>query len=340
MRQELFGILSDGGEADLFTLSSSVGITVRITNYGGRIVSLEAPDRSGRPEEIGIGFDNLAGYTGQRHYCGALVGRVANRIRNGRFTLLGKEYFLPLNEKGRVHLHGGIHGLSFRRWDATEEGGKLRLDILSRDGEEGYPGNLRATVWYALSERDLTIEYRAETDNSTIVNLTNHAFFNLNSFRRDILAHELRIDAESYLRVDGDLVPTGEVFPVAGTPLDFNTAKPIGQDIDKLPTGYDLAYVFPEGKKRTKWLAEVFDPDSGRVLSLATDQPSVQLYSGEYLDGTLSGGLHGAKYLRRYAFCLEAQKHPDAINHANLPSIVLNPGQIYRQNTVYRLEVR
>ena len=340
MLQELFGILPDGSEASLFTLSGSSGITIRITDYGGRIVSLEAPDRSGRAEEIGIGFDSLAGYTGQRHYCGALVGRVANRIRHGGFTLLGREYSLSLNEKGRVHLHGGVHGFSFRRWDATEEGGRLRLDLFSRDEEEGYPGNVRVTVWYALAERDVTIEYRAETDSPTIVNLTNHAFFNLNSFRRDILAHELRIDAESYLQVDDDLIPTGEVFPVAGTPLDFTAAKPIGQDIDKLPAGYDLAYVFPEGEKRAKWLAEAFDPDSGRVLSLATDQPSVQFYAGEYLDGTLSGGLHGAKYFRRYAFCLEAQKHPDAINHANLPSIVLNPGQVYRQNTVYRFGTR
>ncbi|MDR1533494.1 MAG: galactose mutarotase [Planctomycetota bacterium] len=339
MRQERFGILPNGGEVEIFTLADTTGVTARIANYGGRLVSLEAPDRTGRPEEIGIGFASLAGYTEQRHYCGALVGRVANRIRNGKFKLAGGEYSLALNSGNRVHLHGGDLGFSFRLWKAGEDNGRLRLDYLSPDGEEGYPGNLAVTVWYGLRDGDLSLEYRATTDRTTIVNLTNHAFFNLNSFRRDILAQELRLTADSYLKLDPDLVPTGEVAPVSGTPLDFNAAKPIGRDIEKLANGYDFAYIFPAGTG-DKWLAEVFDPDSGRVMSVATDQPCLQFYSGNFLDGSLSGGLHGAKYPRRSAFCLEAEKHPDAINHPHLPSIILNPGEVYSQTTVYRLRAR
>ncbi|MDR1520885.1 MAG: galactose mutarotase [Planctomycetota bacterium] len=339
MRQEKFGTLPDGEEVLLFILNGSAGVTARIANYGGRIVSLEAPDRSGRPGEIGIGFADLAGYTKQRHYCGALVGRVANRIRSGRFVLDGKEYVLPLNEGGRVHLHGGIRGFSFRLWEASEDDGRLRLDYLSEDGEEGYPGELRTTVWYGLTDADLTLEYRAVADRPTIVNLTNHAFFNLNSFNRDILAHEMRLIADSHMPLDADLVPTGEIAPVKGTPLDFTVAKPIGRDIGKLPNGYDLTYIFPPGRQG-EWLTEVFDPDSGRVMSVATDQPCMQFYSGNFLDGTLAGGLNGAKYPFRSAFCLEAGGYTDAINHPVLPSMVLRPGEIYRQTTTYRLGTR
>ena len=341
MRQEQkpFGTTPEGGKASLFILSSSAGITAGITDYGGRIVSLEAPDRSGKPGEIGIGFTSLDGYVKQPNYCGALVGRVANRIRGGRFIFDGKEYSLPMNSgNGKVHLHGGKQGFSFRLWQASEEGGRLRLDYHSPDGEEGYPGNLETTVWYGLDNDELSIEYKAATDRPTLVNLTNHAFFNLNGFKRDVLAHELRIGADACLEVDETLVPTGNTLPVQGTPFDFNSAKPIGRDIDLVPGGYDISYIFSPGK--TRWLAEAYDPDSGRTLEVATDQPCLQFYSGNFLDGTLAGGLNGARYPRRSAFCLEAQKHPDAINHPNLPPITLRPGDTYRQKTVYRLGVR
>ena len=341
MRQEekTFGTTPEGGVAALFTLSSPSGITARITDYGGRIVSLEAPDRSGRPGEIGIGFSSLDGYVKQPNYCGALVGRVANRIRGGRFTLDGEEYVLPLNSgNGKVHLHGGNKGFSDKIWRAGEEGGRLRLDYRSPDREEGYPGNLDATVWYGLAGDELSIEYRAVTDRPTIVNLTNHAFFNLNGFGGDILAHELRIAADACLAVDETLVPTGKTFPVRNTPFDFNSPKPIGRDIGKVPGGYDISYIFSSGGD--KWLAEAYDPDSGRTLAVATDQPCLQFYSGNFLDDTLAGGLNGARYPRHSAFCLEAQKHPDAINHPGLPSIVVRPGETYTQKTVYRLGVR
>jgi Galactose mutarotase and related enzymes len=300
------------------------------------VVSLETPDRDGRPGEIGMGFDNLAGYTESRHYCGALVGRVANRIRDGKFTLDGKQYQLWTDARG-IHLHGGKDGYSFKLWDAAEEDGKLRLDYFSPDGDENYPGNLKVTVWYWIEDMDLKIEYRAETDQTTIVNLTNHTFFNLNGFKRDILAHELKLVADSYTPVGSGLVPTGEIATVAGTPFDFNVAKPIGRDFAKLENGYDHNFVFSEGD--AEWLAEVYDPDSGRTMAMATDQPCTQFYSGNFLDGSQTG-IGGAVYNKFYAFCLEAQKHPDAVNHPNFSSVVLRPGETYHQLTVYRFGTR
>ncbi len=338
MERNMFGKLPDGRQVDLFTLSSPSGITVKIANYGGRIVSIETPDRGGKPGEINMGFPTLSGYVDNRNYAGALVGRVANRIRNGKFSLDGKDYQLWLNPKG-VHLHGGEFGFSFKLWKAWDDGGKLVLEYISPDGEEHYPGRLTTTVKYSLSGQDLKIEYEAVTDKTTIVNLTNHAFFNLNGFKRDVLAHELRIKADAYTVVDEKLlVPSGEIAKLAGTPLDFNVAKPIGRDIDAMPGGYDHNYIF-SASKPGEWLAEAYDPESGRTLAMATDQPCTQFYSGNFLDGSLTG-LGGAVYKKRYAFCLEAQIHPDAINHPNFASCVLKPGGIYRQTTVYRFGVR
>ncbi|MCL2000768.1 MAG: galactose mutarotase [Planctomycetes bacterium] len=338
MKKRSFGKLPDGREADLFTLSSPSGITVEITNYGGRIVSIRTPDRGGKPDEINMGFPTLSGYVDYRHYAGALVGRVANRIRNGRFSLAGKDYQLWLNPKG-VHLHGGEFGFSFKLWKAWDDGGRLALEYLSPDGEEHYPGRLTTRVRYSLSGSDLEISYEAKTDQTTIVNLTNHAFFNLNGFKRDVNAHELRIQADACSVVDAELlVPTGEIAKVAGTPLDFNIAKPIGRDIGALPGGYDHNYIFRPAKPG-EWLAEVYDPDSGRTLAMATDQPCTQFYGGNNLDGSLTG-LEGAVYKKHYAFCLEAQIHPDAVNHPHFASCVLEPGEVYRQTTVYRFGVR
>ncbi len=338
MERKSFGTLPDGRQVDLYTLSSPEGIAVRIMNYGGRIVSIETPDRAGKPGEINMGFPTLAGYVDNRNYAGALVGRVANRIREGRVSLEGKEYRLWLNPKG-VHLHGGEFGFSFKLWSARDDGGRLRLDYVSPDGEEHYPGRLETTVWYSLEGGDLRIEYQARTDKTTIVNLTNHAFFNLNCFKGDVLAHELRIKADGYTVVDDKLlVPTGEIAPVKGTPLDFNAAKTIGKDIDAMPGGYDHNYIFSPSRPG-EWLAEAYDPESGRTLAMATDQPCTQFYSGNFLDGSLTG-LGGAVYRKRYAFCLEAQIHPDAINNPGFASCVLKPGEIYRQNTVYRFGSR
>lgn len=335
---ESFGKLSDGREVDIYTLENGTGVKLRIMNYGGRIVSLETPDRSGKSGEIGMGFDALAGYVDDYNYCGALVGRVCNRIRDGKFTLDGKQYQLWVDGKG-VHLHGGKWGYSFKLWDASEENGKLRLDYLSPDGDERYPGNLRTTVWYSLVDRDVHIDYRAETDAPTIVNLTNHAFFNLNGFKRDILAHELRIAASHYNPIDNLGVVTGESVAVAGTFFDFNQAKAIGRDLDQVPGGYDHNFVFVQPSKSTDWIVDVYDPDSGRTMAMATDQPCVQFYGGNFLDGSQTG-IGGAVYHKRYAFCLEAQKHPDAINHPDFASVVLRPGERYTQKTVYRFGVK
>ena len=333
LAKEEFGTLPDGRDVDIYTLAGTSGVTARIMNYGGRIVSLRTPDRDGALAEIGMGFENLSGYVDYRHYCGALVGRVGNRTRDGRFTLDGVQYQLPVNEKG-VHLHGGKFGFSFKLWDAREENGRLRLDYFSPDGEEGYPGNLKTTVWYGLDGSDLSIEYIAETDAPTIVNLTNHQFFNLNGFKRDILAHELRLAADRYNCVDALGVATGEMPPVGGTPYDFNQMKAIGQDIGKTPAGYDNNMVFSQPHNHGDWVAEVRDPDSGRTMTMATDQPCVQLYTG----GSLIG-IDGVVYKRQYAFCLEAQKHPDAANNPEFASVTLRPGEQYRQKTVYRFGV-
>lgn len=338
LKKESFGKLPDGRDVDIYTLANSTGVKLRITNYGGRIVSMETPDRDGKAGEIGMGFDSLSGYVDNYNFCGALVGRVCNRIRDGRFSLDGKQYQLWVNQKG-VHLHGGKWGYSFKLWDAREENGKLRLDYLSPDGDENYPGNLKATVWYSLDENDFAIEYLAETDAPTIVNLTNHAFFNLNGFKRDVLAHELRIAADYYNPVDGLGVVTGETAAVAGTPFDFNQTKTIGRDVDGAPGGYDHNYILKQPFKPTDWVVDVHDPDTGRTMAMATDQPCVQLYGGNFLDGSQTG-IGGAVYKYRYAFCLEAQKHPDAINHPDFATVVLRPGEQYRQTTIYRFGVK
>lgn len=334
-----WGKLPDGREASLFTLDNGKGVTARISDYGGIIQSLRTPDRSGKPGEIGLGFDKFEDYLAKRNYYGALVGRVANRIRGGRFTLDGREHKLWVNADG-IHLHGGDQGFNAKLWKARIEGERLRLDYLSPDGEEHYPGNLKVTVWYSLSGQDLTIEYEATTDKPTILNLTNHEFFNLNGCERDILAHEIRIQADTYTPIDKSLVPTGEILPVKGTPLDFTTAKPIGRDLKAIPEGYDHNFVFAKTRPGAdEWLVEVHDPDTGRTLAMATSEPCTQFYIGNFMDGS-DVGIGGKVYKHRYAFCLEAQKHPDAINHPNFASVVLRPDETYRQKTIYRFGTR
>lgn len=334
-----FGSLADGRAVDRYTLDNGKGITVKILNWGGVIQSLAVPDRAGKPGEIGLGFDTLDEYLAKPNYYGALIGRVANRIRDGRFTLDGKEYRLYV-DAGGIHLHGGKVGFNQKLWDAAVDGGRLRLDYLSVDGEENYPGNLSVRVWYSLRDDDLAIEYEATTDQATIVNLTNHTFFNLNGCARDVLAHEMRIQADGYTPIDAGLVPTGEIAPVKDTPLDFTAAKPVGRDLKDIPDGYDHNFVFAKTKPGLdEWLVDVYDPDSGRTMAMATSEPCTQLYIGNFLDGS-DIGIGGKKYDYRYAFCLEAQKHPDAINHPNFASPILRPGETYRQTTIYRFGTR
>lgn len=334
-----WGTLPDGRNVHQYALDGGNGVTARISDFGGIITSLRTPDRDGRPDEIGLGFDTLAGYLAKPNYYGALIGRVGNRIRDGRFTLDGKAYQLYTDASG-IHLHGGEKGFNVKLWDAAIDGDRLRLDYVSPDGEEHYPGTLKTTVWYEIKGADLRIEYEATTDAPTLVNLTNHEFFNLNGCASDILAHELRIEADRYTPVDATLLPTGELPSVKGTPMDFTETKAIGRDLKDIPAGYDHNYVFTRGAGAAdKWLVDVYDPSTGRTLAMATTEPCVQLYIGNFLDGS-DVGIGGKVYKKRYAFCLEAQKHPDAINHPNFASIVLRPGETYRQTTIYRFGTR
>ena len=334
-----FGIMPDGRTANLFTLSNAFGITIKITNYGGRIVSMRTPDRNGVSEEIGIGFDSLDKYLQTGGYHGALVGRVANRIRDGRFTLDGKDYQLWTNENG-VHLHGGQLGFSRRLWDAKIEDNRVRLDLFSPDGEDGYPGNLNVIVRYSLEGMNLRIEYEATTDRPTIVNLTNHAFFNLSAFTDKVLGHEFRIQAEHYNPVDERLLPTGEIAPVKDTLFDFTRPACLGGKISLNSKQFiDHNYVFTrERPALEEWLAEVSCPMTGRTLAMTTTEPGVQFYAGNTINVPVPG-LTGQTYSAYDAFCLEAQHYPDAVNHPNFPSIVLEPGKTYRQTTIYRFGV-
>ena len=336
-----FGKLANGRKIDVFTLTNKRGVSAEIISFGGRLVSVRAPDRRGDQGHVVLGFDTWEKYIGKRHFHGALVGRVANRIRNGLFTLEGKKYQLYVNPENGQHLHGGEIGFSAKAWDANIDGASLRLNYVSPDGEEHYPGRLEVAVWYSLDdESQLTIKYSAVTDKTTIVNLTNHAFFNLNCCRRDVLGHELMIRADRYTPVDDKLVPTGEIRTTVGTPMDFAAAKPIGRDLAAAGGGYDHNFIFAKKQAGAlEWLVEVHDPDSGRTMAMATTEPCTQFYSGNFLDGS-DVGHDGAAYGKYYGFCLEAQHHPDAVNHPNFPSIVLKPGETYSQTTIYKFGVK
>jgi aldose 1-epimerase len=342
-----FGTTADGQDVFLYTLRNESGMEARVTNYGGIVVSLTAPDRDGRFEDIVLGYDTLAEYEKETPYFGALIGRYGNRIGKGQFELDGQTYQLTLND-GPNHLHGGEKGFDKVVWNAeTEEtpaGPSLLLTYVSPDGEEGYPGTLTARVRYTLTDDDeLAIEYAATTDQPTIVNLTHHSYFNLSgNVKRDILGHDLQIAAESFTPVDSTLIPTGELRPVAGTPFDFREAKPIGRDIDAdneqigYGPGYDHNWVIdPEDSGEWRQVATLSDPESGRVMTIHTVEPGLQFYSGNFLDGTITGK-DGVVYGHRTGLCLETQHFPDSPNHEHFPSTVLRPGEVYQTRTVYR----
>lgn len=344
-----FGTTTDGEEVELFTLKNRAGMVAEITNYGGIVVSLTAPDRDGNFEDIVLGYESLAAYEAETPYFGALIGRYGNRIGKASFELDGKTYQLTMND-GPNHLHGGKRGFDKVVWDAdmeeTEAGPSLVLSYTSADGEEGYPGTLRATVRYTLTHaNELAIDYEAVTDAPTPVNLTHHSYFNLTgNAKRDILAHQLQINAESFTPVDETLIPTGEIRPVDGTPFDFRTAKPIGQDIEtdneqiRFGLGYDHNWVV-DASADGEWrrVATLFDPDSGRIMTVHTSEPGLQFYSGNFLDGSLTG--KGVVYRHRYGLCLETQHFPDSPNQAGFPNTILRPGDVYRTKTVYSFSI-
>jgi aldose 1-epimerase len=343
-----FGTLPDGRVIDVVTLRNRSGITLRVITYGGIIVSLSTPDRAGELDDIVLGFDTLDGYLGESPYFGAIIGRVGNRIANGRFVLDGVEYHLAKNN-GPNHLHGGIRGFDKVVWDArTFERGDAAgvvLTYASPDGEEGYPGRLDATVTYTLNDRDeLVVGYSATTDAPTVVNLTQHSYFNLGHAGSDVLAHELTIDADAIVAVHATLIPTGELMPVQGTPFDFRVATPIGARINadhpqlKVAGGYDHTFVLGAKTDAPRRAAFVRAPSSGRTLEVETTEPGVQLYTGNFLDGSIRGE-GGVVYPHRGGFCLETQHFPDAPNQPAFPSIVLRRGAKYETTTVFRFGV-
>jgi aldose 1-epimerase len=344
-----FGRLADGTAVDLYTLTNRGGVEARITNYGGAVVSLKVPDARGRMADVVLGYDDPAGYEGDKSYFGVLVGRFANRIALGRFTLAGREYKLAQNN-GPNHLHGGVRGFNKVVWKARplrrRGGPALELTYLSRDGEEGYPGNLSVRAVYSLTDRnELRIEYAATTDRETIVNLTHHSYFNLaGEGRGNILGHELRVNADRFTPVDETQIPTGELKAVAGTPFDFTRATAIGGRIEREDEqlrrgkGYDHNYVLNKRGARLSLAAEVYEPTTGRAMEVWTTEPGVQLYTGNFLDGVRGKG--GKVYNFREGFCLEAQHFPDSPNRPAFPSTVLRPGRTYTQTTVYKFAVR
>ncbi len=331
-----------GKPVSLFTLQNAHGMTVKITNYGGIVTSLVVPDRGGKFADVVLGYDDLEGYLKDSPYFGALVGRYANRIAKGRFVLDGKEYKLACNN-GPNHLHGGVEGFDKKVWDAepytaSREAGVI-LRYLSKDGEEGYPGNLKVQVTYALTEEnELIIRYQAVTDKATPVNLTHHGYFNLKGAGEgDILGHEVTIEADRYCVVDGELIPTGELRPVKGTPMDFTSPHTIGERIAVVKGGYDHDFLLnpPRDPDHPTLAAHVREPGTGRVMMVYTTEPSLQLYTGNFLDGTITGK-GGKVYKKHYAFCMEAQHFPDSPNHPEFPDVILRPGRMYRQTTIYR----
>ncbi|MEK7678332.1 MAG: aldose epimerase family protein [Verrucomicrobiota bacterium] len=346
--KEPFGSAPSGAPVDLYTLRNSKGLEARICNYGGIVVSLKAPDRNGHFGDVVLGHDTLAAYIKDSPYFGCLVGRYGNRIAKGKFTLEGKEYTLATNNFPN-HLHGGIKGFDKVVWQAkavpSDLGPALELRYVSKDGEEGYPGNLTVTATYILTEDNaLRLDYTATTDKATVANLTHHSYFNL-AGKGDILGHVVTMPADRFTPVDSTLIPTGELKPVAGTPFDFRAPTAIGARIGqvneqlKFGGGYDHNWVFDKRIGDLTLQARVFEPTSGREMEVWSTEPGLQFYSGNFLDGTITGK-GGWVYQFRNGFCMEPQHYPDSPNQPGFPSVVLRPGQTYRNTIIYRFSAR
>jgi aldose 1-epimerase len=340
VRKQPFGETSDGTAVDLYTLADGK-VEVRITNYGGIIVSLRTPGRDGKIEDIVLGYDSFEGYRANPAYFGAIIGRYANRIAHGKFELNGKTYSIPKNN-GDNALHGGIRGFNKVVWTAQEIKDGIELSYVSPDGDQGFPGTLSTTVRYTLDDAALRIEYSATTDKDTVLNLTNHSYFNLaGQGKGEVLGHVAKIDAAKFTPVDASLIPTGEMKPVKGTPFDFRTPHAIGERIDanneqlKLGLGYDHNFVLDHPEGQLAEAAEVYEPTTGRILKVLTTEPGVQLYTGNHLDGSITGK-QGIVYRPRFAFCLETQHFPDSPNHPSFPSTELKPGQKFHSVTVFQ----
>ncbi len=342
-----FEKIIDGKEVSLFTLKNGNGITTQITNYGGRVVNLWVPDRKGIFEDIVLGYESIDGYLNSNEiYFGALIGRYGNRIGKGKFSIDEKEYCLAVNN-GENHLHGGLNGFNNVVWEAKQIDEKtLELSYLSKDMEAGYPGNLTIKVVYQLTDQDeLKVEYWAETDAPTVVNLTHHSFFNLHGAGKgSINDHVLYINADKYTPVDEGLIPTGEIASVGGTPMDFTNALAIGERVDydfeqlKYGLGYDHNWVLNTGNQVDCLAAKITEPNSGRTIEVFTNEPGMQFYGGNFLDGS-DTGKYGLSYEHRTAFCLETQHFPDSPNHHNFPSTQLNSGEKYHSVCIYKFSI-
>jgi aldose 1-epimerase len=338
---ELFGRLSNQEDAQLFTLQNSQGITVKLTNFGGTIISVLVPDRKGKLEDVVLGFDSLEDCLGPHPYINTLIGRYANRIANAKFNLDGKEYHLAQNA-GTNHLHGGIKGYDKVLWNysqyADHDRAGIMMSYLSFDMEEGYPGNLKVDVHFSLNEsNELAIEYSAATDRNTYLNLTHHGYFNLNGAKNTIYDHEIQINASSYVETDKDLMPTGKIIKLKGGPLDFRKMKLIGPEIKKLESGFDHCYIIDRELDSPELAAVVYHPASGRKMEVYTTEPAIQFYSSNFLTGLRGKG--NIKYRKHLALCLEAQHYPDSPNQPHFPSTLLKPDEIYRQTTIHKFWV-
>jgi aldose 1-epimerase len=344
-----FGKTPDGTPVEIYTLRNSKGMEARIMTYGGIVVSLKVPDRNGNFGDVVLGYDNLDAYLANSPYFGALIGRYGNRIAKGKFSLDGQEYTLAVNN-GPNHLHGGVKGFDKVVWSVEdakvgEHGPKLELTYLSKDGEEGYPGDLTVHATYTVTEDNaLEIKFKATTDKDTVCNLTHHSYFNLCG-SGDVLDHVVYINADKFTPTDATSIPTGELKPVAGTPFDFRKPTAIGAGINsdneqiKLASGYDHNFVLNKSSDQFSLAARVYEPTSGRVMEVWTTQPGMQFYTGNFLNSTMKGK-GGWIYKSHDAFCMEAQGFPDSPNHPNFPSTELKPGQIYKKIIVYKFSTR
>jgi len=349
IEKTLYGKLSDGREVYQYTLTNKSGPTLKVINYGAIVTSLTIPDRNGKFGDVILGYDSLRAYVDDKCFFGAIVGRYGNRIGKGKFKLDGKEYQVTVNE-GENHLHGGKLGFNKVLWDARTmqdtAGSAIELTYVSTDGEEGYPGKVTLTVIYTLTDNnELKIEYKGTTDKITVLNPTHHSYFNLSgSFNNTILDHVVMIDANAITPVDKSLIPTGKFLDVSKTPMDFRTPIAIGAHIDddfeqlKIAGGYDHNWVLRNYDGKVRTVAEVYEPKSGRLMTVITDQPGIQFYSGNFLDGTGKG--KGVTYQKRSGLCLESQCYPDSPNKPEFPSATLKPGEEYHQITIYKFSTK
>ncbi|WP_397447690.1 aldose epimerase family protein [Polaribacter sp. R77954] len=346
--EEVFGTTRDNVSVKSFTLKNEKGMEVSIITYGGIITSLKVPNKKGVSEDVVLGYNSLTDYEKSSPYFGALIGRYGNRIANGKFSIDGKEYSLKTNNDSN-HLHGGVKGFDKVVWSAEvlKEKGALKLSYVSKDMEEGYPGNLHTEVIYTLTnDNTLVVDYKATTDKKTIVNLTQHSYFNLSGdFSKPILDHIVTINADKFVPVDKNLIPTGKLKDVANTPFDFRQPKTIGQEINaeneqlKRGLGYDHCWVLNDQNKGFRFISSAYEPNSGRLLEVFSSEPGVQLYTGNFLDGTLPNKQDGT-YAHRTGFCLETQHYPDSPNQKEFPSTILKPEDVYLTKTSFKFSVK